>query len=822
MGKTIYRIRGNVFLKLFIYILVTLLAYSAMCFGGLMWQGLYMDVSSDSEQNMMVYRNLVDNYVTGVEESLMDAERTYVENVVSDMTNVSSYSDFLMKDFDGDGVIGASDVAAKIKEHDLAERITSQPVYGDIESRGDLAYEVDMRYGCNSGDEQKMFSRIFGNSGLATDSDDAEDYRYGVDTVEVPVIKYAAFDVESDMEEMYGKLMDSMYSEEKSDYTDSESLEQINKEQPAVTEAVATTETPSEMESDMDSEYNIEIKKRSYYEMSDMLYKGEYPVSVQKEYFDGAYSGGQVVSGGYVLKLTYGSAHINMYSTVYVDHIAVVKNINDENPDILINLKAWKTNFDKIVSAAIILALSCIVLTLVTMINSGVKAGEKTIKLSRVESVFTEVPIALFAGAVLVFILLLRNMFEVSKTEMDTDLSFATDRMFYLATLVPMAVLYTAALLMVNNLFAKIKAGRLISDSAVIRFIRWTFRKIAGMFRYIRRNVKLGWRGVIVYIAITLFELAALAVLCGMVGSGELVPLYIIFKTICIVIILIISAQVRELYLCAMDMANGNLDRKADIRKMFWIFKAHGEHLNQIGDGMAKAVDERMKSEHLKTELITNVSHDIKTPLTSIINYVDLLEKGEIDEKTEAEYIEVLSRQSSRLKKLIEDLVEASKASTGNIQMNFADIDAGMLLEQAVAEYSDKLESAGLSVVFAKPDEPAVVIADGQYLWRVFDNLLANISKYAMRGTRVYATVFSDDSGTRIEFKNISREALNISSDELMERFVRGDSSRNTEGSGLGLSIANSLCSLMNAEFRISIDGDLFKAVISFKKVIDN
>ena len=411
MGKTIYKIRGNVFLKLFIYILVTLLAYSAMCFGGLMWQGLYMDVSSDSEQNMMVYRNLVDNYVTGVEKSLMDAERTYVENVVSDMTNVSSYSDFLMKDSDGDGVIGASDVAAKIKEHDLAERITSQPVYGDIESRGDLAYELDMRYVCNSSDEQKMFSRIFGNSGLATDSDDAEDYRYGEDTVEVPVIKYAAFDVESDMEEMYSKLMDSMYNEEKSDYTDSESLEQINKEQPDTTEAVATTEIPSEMESDIDSEYNIEIRKRSYYEMSDMLYKGEYPVSVQKEYFDGAYSGGQVVSGGYVLKLTYESAHINMYSKVYVDDIAVVKNINAENPDILNNLKVWKTNFDKIVAAAIILALSCIVLTLVTMINSGVKAGEKMIKLSRVESVFTEVPIALFAGAVLVFILLLRNMF---------------------------------------------------------------------------------------------------------------------------------------------------------------------------------------------------------------------------------------------------------------------------------------------------------------------------------------------------------------------------------------------------------------------------
>mgnify|MGYP002563883598 FL=1 len=274
--------------------------------------------------------------------------------------------------------------------------------------------------------------------------------------------------------------------------------------------------------------------------------------------------------------------------------------------------------------------------------------------------------------------------------------------------------------------------------------------------------------------------------------------------------------QTQELYKCAKEMAEGNLDRKADTSKMFWVFRAHGEHLNQIRDGMSKAVEARIKSEHLKTELITNVSHDIKTPLTSIINYVDLLQKGDMDEKTRQEYIEVLSRQSARLKKLIEDLVEASKASTGNIQINWAEIDANMLLEQAIGEYGDKLDKAGLKVVFTGSDTPAVVMADGQHLWRVFDNLLANISKYAMPGTRVYASVIRGDGEVRMEFKNISRDPLNVSSDELMERFVRGDSSRNTEGSGLGLSIANSLCTLMNARFTISIDGDLFKAAIIF------
>ncbi len=780
MEKTIYKLRGNVFFKLFIYILITLLAYSAMCLGGLMCQGLYMNVSSDSEQDMMAYRHLVDNYVTDVKSSLAGAEYTYVEKVASSMTSVKRYSDFLVKDIDRDGVIGVSDVAAKINEYVLASQVTTQPEYDEMVSRGDLAYEVDIRYGENYDGEQELFSKVFGDSSLVTDSGDVEDYRYGVDTVEIPAVKYVAFDSDNDMEEMYSLLMDDMYG-------------------------------------DGETEYEIELNKAGTYDLSDMLYDGNYPFSIEKEYFDGAYSGGQNVAGGYVLKLTYDSSYINIYSTAYVDKILAVKNINATNPGIQKNLQNWKSNFDIIVAAAIVLSLLCIVLSLITMINSGVKAGEKTIKLSRFEKVFTEVPIVICAGTVTAFLFIFEYVYEICRTNIDSDLSFATDSMFYLMYLVPMAVIYTVTLLMVNNLIAKVKAGRLISDSAVVRFVRWIFAKISGLFRYIGKHVRLGLRGVIVYAIITMCELAVLAVLCNAMGGG-LLFLYIILKIVCIVIILLISAQVRELYKCAMDMADGNLDRKADTSRMFWIFKAHGEHLNQIGDGMAKAVDERMKSEHLKTELITNVSHDIKTPLTSIINYVDLLGKGGIDEKTEAEYIEVLTRQSSRLKKLIEDLVEASKASTGNIQMNFADIDAGMLLEQAVAEYSDKLAKAGLSVVFKKPDEPAVVTADGQYLWRVFDNLLANISKYAMMGTRVYATVFSDESGVRIEFKNISREALNISSDELMERFVRGDSSRNTEGSGLGLSIANSLCSLMKAKFAISIDGDLFKAEISFGK----
>ena len=223
-----------------------------------------------------------------------------------------------------------------------------------------------------------------------------------------------------------------------------------------------------------------------------------------------------------------------------------------------------------------------------------------------------------------------------------------------------------------------------------------------------------------------------------------------------------------------------------------------------------------MKSERFKTELITNVSHDIKTPLTSIINYVDLLEKEEINNETAKEYIDVLSRQSTRLKKLIDDLLEASKVSTGNISVNLMKFELGILLSQALGEYEERFEKNNLHVVLNKPDEMLFVMADNRHMWRVFDNVLNNIAKYTQQGTRVYIDAKRNGKNVEISFRNISKDALNISGDELMERFVRGDSSRNTEGSGLGLSIAKSLTEVQNGKLDIQIDGDLFKVLLTF------
>jgi len=242
--------------------------------------------------------------------------------------------------------------------------------------------------------------------------------------------------------------------------------------------------------------------------------------------------------------------------------------------------------------------------------------------------------------------------------------------------------------------------------------------------------------------------------------------------------------------------------------------KRHAEHLNAIGEGMNKAVEQRMKSERLKTELITNVSHDIKTPLTSIVNYVDLLKKEDLPPAA-AEYAAVLDRQSAKLKKLTEDLVEASKASTGNVSVSLAPIVVNEIILQAIGDYDERLTKGRLEVVVSTYEGSLMAMADGRLLWRVLDNLLSNVCKYAMPGTRVYVDLGTREERMFLTMKNISQDPLNVSAEELMERFVRGDASRHTEGSGLGLNIARSLMDLMGGTFDLSIDGDLFKAELT-------
>jgi len=262
-------------------------------------------------------------------------------------------------------------------------------------------------------------------------------------------------------------------------------------------------------------------------------------------------------------------------------------------------------------------------------------------------------------------------------------------------------------------------------------------------------------------------------------------------------------------------IASGNMSHRIDTRRLPTDLKSTADDLNNISAGLSAAVEEQMRSERFKSELITNVSHDLKTPLTSIINYVDLLKATEQTDPTAVKYIEVLDRKSQRLKKLTEDLVEASKASTGTLNVSRDKIGMGQLLDQALGEWAEKLEARNLSVVTTQPEGETWVFADGRHLWRVLDNLLSNCAKYAMEGTRIYLDLVRGKGQVILSVKNISRDPLNVPPERLMERFVRGEESRSSEGSGLGLSIARSLTELQGGTFELAVDGDLFKAVVT-------
>ena len=262
-------------------------------------------------------------------------------------------------------------------------------------------------------------------------------------------------------------------------------------------------------------------------------------------------------------------------------------------------------------------------------------------------------------------------------------------------------------------------------------------------------------------------------------------------------------------------MKDGDLYEKINTEWLFGSFKTIAEDLNAMADVVAIAAEKQLKSERMKTELITNVSHDIKTPLTSVINYVDLLQQPHTEEEGE-QYLEVLSRQSQRLKKLVEDLMDMSKASSGNMAVNVTTVDAVEAVNQALGEFADKLDNAQLTPVFRKPEGQLQMQADGRLTWRVLSNLLSNVVKYALPGTRVYVDLTAEGRWVVCSIKNISREELNISTEELTERFVRGDASRNTEGSGLGLNIAQSLMHLQYGTMELTVDGDLFKVTLAF------
>ena len=376
--------------------------------------------------------------------------------------------------------------------------------------------------------------------------------------------------------------------------------------------------------------------------------------------------------------------------------------------------------------------------------------------------------------------------------------------------------LYALLLFYSMSFAVRCKAHNLWSGLLICRTYRWIKEK----WLFLYRNLNCLWQSVVVVSGFA-FLTVLVGTFCILVYDSAIVIFFWIYMLLAYLALLalaiVFQLQYRRVREGIRRIGAGDPAAQVDLEGLYGDLRRAAEELNQIQAAVQLAVEKQLKSERLKTELITNVSHDIKTPLTSIVNYVDLLKKQEVQDETAREYIDVLDRQAARLKKLIEDLLEASKASTGNISVDLVPLDAAELIKQVVGEYTDRLREKGLEVRLSLPEHEVMVMADGKLLWRVFDNLLGNVHKYSQPGTRVYVDLQEKEGRMIALFRNISEYSLNISGDELMERFVRGDSSRHTEGSGLGLSIARSLMELMKGSFSIAIDGDLFKTRVELQ-----
>lgn len=460
---------------------------------------------------------------------------------------------------------------------------------------------------------------------------------------------------------------------------------------------------------------------------------------------------------------------------------------------------------------AVVSLLLCVFLFVFLMCAAGHRDGSATVTMNALD----RIPFDLFlAIAATLFFCLTVPVFD----------GFLTNNVFVWILAAAMLIgAFLTALAFFMSFATRMKVGSftgLVKSCIIYKLLRWCW-KIFKMcwceFARLLRGIPLLGRWGFVVLALLFVEF--IVIVATDYETGMELFWWFLERLVLVALVLYALLCTNSLRKGAKELVSGNDEYKINTEKMRGVFKEHAEDLNNIGTGISRAVNERMKSERFRTELITNVSHDIKTPLTSIINYVDLIGKEEPESEKMREYIDVLSRQSARLKKLIDDLIEASKASTGNLNVNLQRCELGVLLDQTAGEYGERLSKAGLELVLTKPEEPVSIMADGRHMWRIFDNLMNNACKYALPGTRIYLTLNRVGSRANVIFRNISRSMLNITGDELMERFVRGDSSRNTEGSGLGLNIAKSLAQLQGGELELTLDGDLFKVTLSFPTV---
>ncbi|KAB1435787.1 HAMP domain-containing sensor histidine kinase [Candidatus Galacturonibacter soehngenii] len=428
----------------------------------------------------------------------------------------------------------------------------------------------------------------------------------------------------------------------------------------------------------------------------------------------------------------------------------------------------------------------------------GRSAKDDEIHLNSFDKMKTEVSAGFMIAIGIVFLLIMMSVYN----------NFSSDLTIVVGLGIETA-LFTFAFL---SLVRRIKAGVLWKNSIVYSLLHW----LVIFIKYRKATTKT----IVLYLG---FLAVTLVVLGIGINSRSYMIMMLWFSFSAVVgFFLLREAVARQTILNGIkEISNGDLEYKIDTINLSGSNEILADAINNIGEGLHNAVDASVRNERLKTDLITNVSHDIKTPLTSIINYVDLIKRENIENEKIRGYIEILDNKSQRLKNLTEDLVEASKISSGNIKLEMTKINFVELVNQTEGEFSEKLENKNLQIIRKLPEEPIFILADGRRMWRVIENLYNNVTKYAMKNTRVYVDVKADEDKVILSIKNISENPLNIDAEELTERFIRGDVSRSTEGSGLGLSIAKNLTTLQKGDFEIYLDGDLFRVTITFPRVYE-
>ena len=461
------------------------------------------------------------------------------------------------------------------------------------------------------------------------------------------------------------------------------------------------------------------------------------------------------------------------------------------------------------ISMPICMVLSVLIL-LYLLISVGHKKGVKGISTSDFDKIPLE--IICFIATCVIGIITVLLMEGINTTEIEVILSLTFT--VYFTTFIICSIIFDTV---VKRIKSKTFWKTTLTGKLIIMLLK-PIHKFENFIQEVRGTSKYFSNTIKKFIIFFCIEVFLAFIVFVLFRSDTLLFLLLEFILVAIFISRIIKAisDYDKIQAKLKEMYEGNNQTQLNEEEFIPEFHQSVSYLNDISNGLENAIQDRMKSERLKTELITNVSHDIKTPLTSIINYVDLIKQENIQNEKVNEYIGILDNKSQRLKKLIEDLVEASKVSTGNVKLNLEKINIVELINQAVGEFEDKFESKGLDIVINSNENEIFIMADSRYMYRIIENLFSNISKYALGNSRVYIDLVKENGKVYIKMKNISKEKLNIPAEELMQRFVRGDKSRTTEGSGLGISIAQNLTEIQNGKFNLIVDGDLFKVELEF------